>query len=59
MKKMKIMLRFEEWAFVRQYYLEAKTKTMQTGWMLHEWVKKQVRNLKKLLEDDLEKEQQD
>ena len=53
------MLRFEERAFVRQYYLEAKTKTMQTGWMLHEWVKKQVRNLKKLLEDDLEKEQQD
>ena len=53
------MLRFEEKTFVRQYYLEEMTKTMQTGWMLHEWVKKQVRNLKKLLEDDLEKEQQD
>lgn len=34
------MLRFEEKAFVRQYYLEEMTKTMQTGWMLHEWVKK-------------------
>ena len=53
------MLRFEERAFVRQYYLEAKTKTMQTGWMLHEWVKKQVKKLNKMLEDDLEKEQQD
>ena len=52
-------IRFEEKAFVRQYYLETITKTMQTGWMLHEWVKQQVRNLKKLLEDDLEKEQQD
>lgn len=59
MEKMKRMLRFEEKAFVRQYYLEEMTKTMQTGWMLHEWVKKQVRNLKKILEDDLEKEQQD
>ena len=53
------MLRFEEKTFVRQYYLEEMTKTRQTGWMLCEWVKKQVRNLKKLLEDDLEKEQQD
>ena len=53
------MLRFEEKAFVRQYYLEEITKTMQTGCMLHEWVKKQVMNLKKILEDDLEKEQQD
>ena len=47
------MLRFEEKAFVRQYYLEEMTKTMQTGCMLHEWVKKQVRNLKKILEDDI------
>ena len=57
MEKMKRMLRFEEKAFVRQYYLEEMTKTMQTGWMLHKWVKEQVRNLKKILEDDLEKEQ--
>ena len=47
------MLRFEEKAFVRQYYLEEMTKTMQTGWMLHEWIKQQVRNLKKMLEDDI------
>ena len=53
MEKMKRMLRFEEKAHIRQRFLEAKTKTMQTGWMLHEWVKKQVRNLKKLLEDDI------
>lgn len=59
MEKMKIRLRFEEKAFIRQRFLEAKNKTMQTGWMLHEWVKEQVRNLKKILEDDLEKEQQD
>lgn len=52
------MFRFEERAFVRQYYLEEMTKTMQ-GWMLHYWVKKQVRNLKNVFEDDLEKEQQD
>ena len=32
-------IRFEEKAFVRQYYLEEMTKTMQTGWMLHKWVK--------------------
>lgn len=57
MEKMKRMLRFEERAFIRQRFLEAKNKTMQTGWMLHEWVKEQVRNLKKVLEDDLEKEQ--
>ena len=57
MEKMKRMLRFEEKAFIRQKFLEAMTKTMQTGWMLHEWVKEQVRNLKKILEDDLEKEQ--
>ena len=44
------MLRFEEKAHIRQRFLEAKTKTMQTGWMLHEWVKEQVRNLKKMLE---------
>ena len=50
-------MRFEGKAFIRQYYLEAMTKTKQTGWMLHEWVKKQVRNLKKILEDDLETEQ--
>lgn len=55
MEKMKRMLRFEEKAFVRQYYLEEVTKTNQTGWMLHEWVKKQVRNLKKLMEDDITK----
>ena len=53
MEKMKRMLRFEEKAHIRQRFLEAKNKTMQTGWMLHEWVKKQVRNLKKLLEDDI------
>ena len=53
------MLRFEEKALIRQRFLEAKTKTAQTGWMLHEWVKEQVMNLKKVLEDDLEKEQQD
>lgn len=56
---MKRMLRFEEKAHIRQRFLEAKTKTRQTGWMLHEWVKEQVMNLKKVLEDDLEKEQQD
>lgn len=59
MEKMKRMLRFEEKAHIRQRFLEAKTKTAQTGWMLHEWVKEQVMNLKKILEDDLEKEQQD
>ena len=32
---------------------------MQTGWMLHERLKEQVQNLNKLMEDDLEKEQQD
>lgn len=53
------MLRFEEKAFIRQYYLEEMTKARQRGWMLHEWVKQQVKNLKKMLEDDLEKEQQD
>lgn len=53
MEKTKRMLRFEEKAFVRQYYLEEMTKTMQTGWMLNEWAKKQVRNLKKMLEDDV------
>ena len=52
-------IRFEEKAFVRQYYLEEMTKTMQTGWMLHEWVKKQVKNFANILKDDLEKEQQD
>lgn len=51
------MLRFEDKAFVRQYYLEEMIKTMQTGWMLHEWVEKQVKKLNKMLEDDLEKEQ--
>ena len=40
-------IRFEEKAFVRQYYLEVKTKTKQTGWMLHEWVKKNEKWLKK------------
>ena len=51
MEKTKIMLRFEEKALIRQRFLEAKNKTMQTGWMLHEWVKQQVRNLKKVFED--------
>ena len=51
------MLRFEEKAFIHQRFLEAKNKTMQMAWMLHEWVKEQVMNLKKMLEDDLEKEQ--
>lgn len=46
-------IRFEERAFVRQYYLEAKTKTMQTGWMLHEWVKENEKLMKKMLEDDI------
>ena len=59
MEKTKRMLRFEEKAHIRQRFLEAKNKTMQTVWMLHEWVKEQVGNLKKILEDDLEKEQQD
>lgn len=49
------MLRFEEKVFIRQRFLEVKNKTMQTGWMLHEWVKQQVRNLRKLLEDDITK----
>ena len=57
MEKIKIMLRFEEKAFIHQRFLEAKNKTMQMAWMLHEWVKEQVMNLKKMLEDDLEKEQ--
>ena len=34
-------IRFEEKAFIRQYYLEEMTKTMQ-GWMLHYWVKKHL-----------------
>lgn len=49
------MLRFEDKAFVRQYYHEEMTKALQAGWMLHEWVKQQVRNLRKLLEDDITK----
>ena len=49
------MLRFEEKALIRQRFLEAKTKTAQTGWMLHEWVKEQVMNLKKVLEKDITK----
>ena len=53
------MLRFEEKAFVRQRMLDSAKKTMQMAWMLFEWVKEQVMNLKKVLEDDLEKEQQD
>lgn len=36
------MLRFEDKAFVRQYYLEEMTKALQAGWMLHEWVKKHL-----------------
>lgn len=53
------MLRFEEKAHIRQRFLEVKNKTMKMSWMLHEWVKKQVKKLNKMLEDDLEKEQQD
>ena len=41
------MLRFEDKAFVRQYYLEEMTKALQAGWMLHEWVKKNEEWLKK------------
>ena len=55
MEKMKRMLRFEEKAHIRQRFLEAKNKTMQMAWMLHEWVKEQVRNLKKVLEKDITK----
>ena len=28
-------IRFEEKAFIRQRFLEAKNKTMQMAWMLH------------------------
>ena len=49
------MLRFEEKAFIHQRFLEAKNKTMQMAWMLHEWVKEQVMNLKKVLEKDITK----
>ena len=45
---MKIRLRFEEKAFIRQRFLEAKNKTMQTAWMLHEWIKENEEWLKKL-----------
>ena len=44
------MLRFEEKAFIRQRFLEAMTKTRQTGWMLCEWAKKHVYKLIKLRE---------
>jgi hypothetical protein len=47
MEKIKIMLRFEEKAFIRQRFLEAKNKTMQMAWMLHGWVKKNEEWLKK------------
>ena len=45
---MKIMVRFEEKAFIRQRFLEATNKTMKMSWMLHEWVKKNEEWLKKL-----------
>lgn len=35
-------IRFEEKAYVRQYYLEEKTKALQAGWMLNEWAKKHL-----------------
>ena len=35
-------MRFEERAFVRQMFLDAKSKTMQVAWMLHEWAKKHL-----------------
>ena len=41
-------IRFEEKAFFRQRFLEVNTKTMQTGYMLHEWIKKNEEWLKKL-----------
>ena len=41
----------------RKMMEEAKNKTMQTAWMLHEWVKENEKLMKKMLEDDLEKEQ--
>lgn len=51
------MLRFEEKAFVRQRMLDSAKKTMQMAWMLFEWVKENEKLMKKMLEDDLEKEQ--
>ena len=39
---MKIMLRFEEKACIRQRMLDAVKKTKQTGWMLCEWAKKHL-----------------
>lgn len=41
---MKIMLRFEEKAYIRQRMLDAVKKTKQMGWMLHERLRK-MKNL--------------
>lgn len=53
MEKMKIMVRFEEKAFIRQRMLDSAKKTMQMAWMLFEWVKKNEKPIKKMLEDDI------
>lgn len=53
MEKMKIMVRFEEKAFIRQRMLDSAKKTMQRAWMLFEWVKKNEKLIKKMLEDDV------
>lgn len=45
---MKIMVRFEEKAFIRQRMLDSAKKTMQRAWMLHEWIKENEEWLKKL-----------
>ncbi len=41
-KVVKIMLRFEEKAYIRQRMLDAVKKTKQMGWMLNEWAKKHL-----------------
>ena len=53
MKKMKRMFRFEEKAFIRQRFLEAKNKTMKMTWMLHEWIKKNEKPIKNMFKDDI------
>lgn len=53
MEKMKIMVRFEEKAFIRQRMLDSAKKTMQMAWMLFEWVKENEKLMKKMLEDDI------
>ena len=47
------MLRFEKKAFIRQRMLDSAKKTMQMAWMLFEWVKKNEKLMKKVLEDDI------